>query len=56
MTSSSKQKWNDRVTLKNGYCGGFGTVGDNFTDEDAEAADSTVFEGVRACDEELPFN
>ena len=50
------QKWNDRVTLKNGYCGGFGTVGDNFTDEDAEAADSTVFEGVKACEEELPFN
>jgi hypothetical protein len=52
----SKQKWNDRVTPKNGHRGGFGAAGDNFTDEDAEAAETALFEGVRACEEELPFN
>ena len=56
LRTSSMRKWNDRVTLKNGYCGGFGTVDDNFTDEDAEAAEMALFEGVRACEEELPFN
>ena len=50
------RKWNDRVMLKNGYCGGFGTVDDNFTDEDAETAETALFECVMACEEELPFN
>ncbi len=52
----SKQKWNDPAASEKQPCGGFVCEDDNIIELDSETAEKALFEGVRACDEELPFN
>lgn len=51
-----KRKWNDPTASEKQHCGGFVCEDDNFIELDIETAETALFEGVRACDEELPFN
>lgn len=54
--SKSTKRRNDPVAPEKAACGGFAYGDDNFIELDSETAETALFEGVRACDEELPFN
>ena len=52
----SKQKWNDAHSPEKASYGGFSDEADKIPDCEREAAETALCEGVRACEEELPFN
>ena len=54
--SKSTKRRNDPTASEKQPCGGFAYEDDNFIELDSEAAEKAIFEGVRACEEELPFN
>lgn len=54
--SKSTKRRNDHTASEKQPCGGFVYEGDNFIKLDSETAETALFEGVRACEEELPFN
>lgn len=54
--SKSTKRRNDPVASEKQPYGGFVCEDDNFIELDSETAETALFEGVRACEEELPFN
>lgn len=54
--SKSTKRRNDHTASEKAACGGFVYEDDNIIELDSETAEKALFEGVRACDEELPFN
>ena len=54
--SKSTKRRNDPTASEKQPYGGFACEDDNFIELDIEAAETALFEGVRACEEDIPFN